>query len=214
MPARWWEAVVERYHVRLGMALAERWRLPRPIRECIERHHQERVEETTTADLVSAVAAADAVVRVLADDGRVDDEDAASIRALTQRDTDALARMVDRLPWILSALERDAGPAAAPAEKPRASERPPGVRLRIADADYEAVGFAPRQLLVRGDVPLPEELLLEVELDGDVAVRFHARVLLCWPEGGRFGAVLMPFALTGPALLHWQGLVAHGVASG
>src|SRR5512138_3126565 len=66
MPARWWEAVIERYHVRLGLALADRWRLPRAIRQCIERHHDERVDGIPAADLVAAVTAGDAVVRVLA----------------------------------------------------------------------------------------------------------------------------------------------------
>ena len=49
-------------------------------------------------------------------------------------------------------------------------------------------------------------------LDEPGAVPFHARVTLCWEEGGRHGILLMPFALGGPALLRWQGLapVAEG----
>jgi HD-like signal output (HDOD) protein len=213
MPARWWEAVVERYHVRLGLALADRWLLPPPVRDCIAHHHSERPDPFGAPGLVSAVTTCDAVVRVLADEGRVAEDDAASIRALTQGDADALARTVDRLPRLLATLETDPGPPAI-AVGPRAvRSRAPGVRIRIGGSVYEGVGFAPHQLIVRGDVPLPEELLLEVEVVRDPAVRFHARVLMCWPEDGRFGAVLMPFALSGPALLHWHGLVAYGTAS-
>jgi HD-like signal output (HDOD) protein len=213
MPARWWEAVVERYHVRLGLALADRWHLPRALRDAISMHHAARPDREGASEMVTAVSACDAVVRVLADDGRVTDEDATSIRALTQDDADALARTVDRLPRILGGLERDPLSPPAAARPSATRERSPGVLVRIADCIYDGVGFAAHQLIVRGDVPLPEELLLEVEGVRDPSLRFHARVLLCWPEDGRFGAVLMPFALSGPALLHWQGLVAYGGAS-
>ena len=40
---------------------------------------------------------------------------------------------------------------------------------------------------------------------------FHARVLLAWSEGEeRFGAILMPSALAGPATLDWKGRVPVG----
>jgi hypothetical protein len=87
------------------------------------------------------------------------------------------------------------------------------VRFRIAGREYQATGVGPHQLFVRGPVPLPEEALLEVEALHAPGLSFHARVLLCWPEDGRFGVLLMPFALTGPALLHWQGLVPAGGAA-
>jgi putative nucleotidyltransferase with HDIG domain len=213
MPLRWWEAVVERYHVRLGIALADRWGLAPTIRDAVALHHGGRAATPASADLVAALSVAGTVVRVLADQGRVAEEDAAAIRALDQPDADALARTVDRLPRLLAALERDDA-SRSPSTRPHPSRvRPRGVRLRIADTLYEATGFAAHQIVARGDVPLPEEMLLEVELVSDPPVRFHARVLLCWPEDGRFGVMLVPFALTGPALLHWQGLVTRATAS-
>jgi hypothetical protein len=42
---------------------------------------------------------------------------------------------------------------------------------------------------------------------------FHARVLLTWAEGERFGAILMPFALAGPATLDWKGRVPVGATA-
>jgi putative nucleotidyltransferase with HDIG domain len=213
MPLRWWEAVVERYHVRLGTALAEHWGLAPVLRDAVALHHGGTAGEVASAEMVANLQVADAVVRVLADQGRVAEDDAAAIRALDQSDADLLARTVDRLPHLIAALEREeaGGPASARPHPSRA--RPRGVRLRIADTLYEATGFAAHQIVARGDVPLPEELLLEVELLSDPPVRFHARVLLCWPEEGRFGVMLVPFALTGPALLHWQGLVTRATAS-
>jgi hypothetical protein len=125
------------------------------------------------------------------------------------------------LPGFLSSFERDPGGLADRAlldePKPAARWTPPaedrGARFRIAGQPYEATGFGPHQLFVRGPVPLPEEHLLEVEALHEGDLTFHARVLLCWPDGERFGALLMPFALTGPALLHWQGLVPAGGAA-
>ncbi|HSN89611.1 MAG TPA: HDOD domain-containing protein [Anaeromyxobacteraceae bacterium] len=212
MPMRWWEAVVERYHVRLGIALADRWGLSPVLRDAVALHHGGRPAHPASAGQLAALSVTGAVVRVLADQGRVAEEDAAAIRALDQGDADALARTVDRLPRLLAALEGEAS-CSSSARKHPARVRPRGVRIRIADTLYEATGFAAHQIVARGDVPLPEELLLEVELVSDPPTRFHARVLLCWPEDGRFGVVLVPFALTGPALLHWQGLVARATAS-
>jgi HD-like signal output (HDOD) protein len=213
MPMRWWEAVVERYHVRLGTALADRWGLAPAIRDAVALHHGGTASGSASAEMANALSVASSVVRVLADQGRVAEADAAVIRALDQPDADALARTVDRLPRLLASLEQDEASRSASARPHPARARPRVVRLRIADALYEATGFAPHQIVARGEVPLPEEMLLEVELVSEPPVRFHARVLLCWPEDARFGVMLVPFALTGPALLHWQGLVARATAS-
>jgi hypothetical protein len=70
-----------------------------------------------------------------------------------------------------------------------------------------ALGVGPHQLAIRGGFPLPEGSLLEVEVMEGCGFTFHARVLLAWPDRGAFGAVLMPFGLSGPALLDWQGLL-------
>jgi putative nucleotidyltransferase with HDIG domain len=213
MPMRWWEAVVERYHLRLGIALAERWGLAPVLRDAVALHHGGTAADPASVEMVNGLQMAGAVVRVLADQGRVAEEDAAAIRALDQADADALARTVDRLPHLIAALEREEGSGPSSSRPSLSRGRPRGVHLRIADTLYDATGFAAHQIVARGDVPLPEELLLEVELVSDPPVRFHARVLLCWPEAGRFGVMLVPFALTGPALLHWQGLVARATAS-
>ena len=87
------------------------------------------------------------------------------------------------------------------------------VYLHVGGGDFEATGFGPHQLHVRGTVPLPEGLLGEIEALSPRSFTVHARVLLSWSEGTRFGAVLMPFALTGPALLHWRALGPSGAES-
>lgn len=211
MAARWWESVVDRYHVDLGRAAARRWALPARLADAIALHHAPDHSAAADPELLDVVATADAIVRALADGTRVAGEDAATIRALSNDDTAALARTVEALPAFLASVERRV-PSRAPAP-PRRPAPTPGARVEIAGVDYEVVGFAPHQLVLRGPVPLPEGLLLEVSAPRDPAGGFHARVLMCWSDGDRFGAVMAPFALAGPAYLHWQGLVASRVRS-
>ncbi len=211
MSGRWWEAVVDRYHVELGQAIARRWALPGRLADAIALHHADDVSAAADPELLAVVMTSDVVVRALADGTRVSADDAASIRALSEADAAALAHTAEALPAFLSSIERRAARASAAApRRPAPPHR--DARLQIAGVDYAIVGFAPHQIVLRGPVPLPEGLLLEVG-----AVRepggFHARVLMCWPDGERFGAVIAPFALVGPAHLHWQGLVATRVRS-
>ncbi|HUL60682.1 MAG TPA: HDOD domain-containing protein [Anaeromyxobacteraceae bacterium] len=213
LSARWWDGVVERYHVEMGMAVARRWRLPPRLADVLEWHHGGPSEPSGSQRLLELVAIGDAVVRTLADGTHVRADDAALIRALSESDTDALARTIDGLPVLLGSFDVAVAPAA-PAPRPPTPRRPArDARLSIAGSEYQVVGFAPHQLVVRGAVPLPEGLLLEVAAPQDPDGAFHARVLMCWTEGDRFGAVLAPFALAGPAYLHWQGLVGSCIRS-
>jgi hypothetical protein len=75
------------------------------------------------------------------------------------------------------------------------------------------VGFAAHQLLVAGPAPLWEGALLEVEVLDRRRRAFHARVLAAWAEGARFGALLLPFGLSGPALADLGGGLPAGAAA-
>ncbi len=210
LSSRWWNAVVDRYHVELGVEVALRHGFPRRLLEVIAHHHEAPLDPSA-AGMLEVVVACDAVARAFADGTHVRAEDVTAIRALSERDVEVVARTVDGIPAFLGALERAGGRTAvprSPALGPRLAIEPPEARVRVAGVDYQVVGFAPHQIFIRGAVPLPEGLLLEVEVPRDPERVFHARVLMCWPEGERFGAVLAPFALAGPAYLHWQGLVA------
>jgi hypothetical protein len=84
-------------------------------------------------------------------------------------------------------------------------EQGPGLSLRIAERTFQVVGLAASQLVVRGPMPLPDETTLEIVTPGGVSAR--ARVLACWAEGPRFGAVLAPLPVAPLSLLRWRGRV-------
>jgi putative nucleotidyltransferase with HDIG domain len=211
MPARFWEAVVDHHHVALGRLLADRWQLPRVIADAITMHHLEEPAEAETPELVAVIAVCDRLVRLLDERSAVGEADVLAVQSLSEADTAALLRAIDAVPGFVAAFERDVPPAGrelleAPAPPP---SRAVGGALRLlaASVEYRVTGFAPHQLILSGPAPLPEGALLEVETLEVPPVRFHARIQLCWDEGPhRFGVVLMPFALSGPALMRWQGL--------
>ncbi|HVO17934.1 MAG TPA: HDOD domain-containing protein [Anaeromyxobacter sp.] len=222
MSAEFWNRVVDRHHVALGVTLAARWELPHLVIDAVALHHEETDQGAESPAILDVIRTVDPLVGLLRDRSHLQ----ASLDAvgkLTREDGEALRRVLRGLAGYLASFERDSGspdarllvrpPRPAPAWEapPRPEDR--RVRFRIAGQDYEATGFGPNQLFVRGPAPLPEEFLLEVEALHEPGLVFHARVLLCWPEGEVCGALLMPFALTGPALLHWQGLVPAGGAA-
>ncbi|HET8539942.1 MAG TPA: HDOD domain-containing protein [Anaeromyxobacter sp.] len=219
-PARW-DALVERWHVSLGLSLAARLRLPREVVDAIALHHGpgEAIDPDRSPGLVRIVRTAGAIVRALWDDPPAD-EDALAADDLDDAEADHLAAVVVALPSAVSALDRVAGAAARRGPSPAEAEgvvlhesKGEGVRVRVAGREYAAVGVAPHQLVLSGPAPLGEGALLEVELLERRGLVFHARVLLAWSEGERFGAILMPFALAGPATLDWHGRVPVGATA-
>jgi putative nucleotidyltransferase with HDIG domain len=218
MSAQFWTAVVDRHHVLLGATLAERWDLPVVVKDAIELHHDETSEDAESPEMLDVVRIVDPLVQLLRDRSYLQ-AGLQAVRALSEQDGEALRRTLRALPGFLASFEREPSSGDAsllePEERPTPQIQPEDsrVRYRIAGQEYDATGFGPHQLFVRGPVPLPEEMLLEVEALHVPGLVFHARVLLCWPEGSQSGALLMPFALTGPALLHWQGLVPAGGAA-
>jgi putative nucleotidyltransferase with HDIG domain len=209
-PADFWEAVVDRHHVRLGSILAERWGLPRLVADAIQHHHGECPPGTASARLVAAVKIVDAAVRLLGERAGVTANDLATLAGLTETETSALVRVLRILPAFVASLDRrvDAdGPPLLEGEATAHCRRSgQGVRMLIAGKEWVALGVGPHQLAVRGPVPLPQGLMLEVQhLNRDVS--FQARVLLAWQDRDAFGAVLMPFGLSGPSLLNWEGMV-------
>jgi len=216
MPSRFWEAVVDNHHLQLGALLAARWALPQVLVEAITLHHDQALGAAQHPEVVRTVALCDRLVRLLDEQSAVGMTDVTAIQELDEAETEALIRGIEVVPGFVAAFEREIPPpdrallqpAAAPVG--RAPRGPVGVR--VGGERYAVTGFARHQLVLKGKAPLPEGALLEVELDEQPPVHFHGRVLLCWEEAGRFGVVLMPFALAGPALLRWQGL--SGIAEG
>jgi len=218
MPASFWTAVVDRYHVDIGRTLAARWQLPEIVADAIALHHVPDAVPAREPGLLEIVRTVDPLVGLLSERSSLGPAEVSAITKLSEADTDALERTLQGLPAFLASLEQPAlpdehewleGPSRLP-QQPAGERR---VYLHVGGGDFEATGFGPHQLHVRGTVPLPEGLLVEIEALSPRSFTFHARVLLSWSEGTRFGAVLMPFALTGPALLHWRALVPAGAES-
>jgi putative nucleotidyltransferase with HDIG domain len=208
-PAHVWERVAERHHVVLGTALAARWELPAVVADAIAYHH-DHSDLAAAPEIVRVLAVIDPVVRLLGDRDHLDVSEASALASLTDPECDALARTIDLLPGIVAAFEREALPEPSPMlERPPAPavcEAAPGVRFRIGGAEHAARGFAAHQLVLSGPVPLPEGTLVECAPAAAPGATFHARVLASWPETAGYGSVLAPFALSGPALTHWQAL--------
>jgi putative nucleotidyltransferase with HDIG domain len=211
---RRWEMLAERWHIALGLAIAERHELPPSLVEVIAFHHPDRarVDGEEVSPLLRIVRSVDGLVAVLlqgADSAAaVEDADLTSAEAV--RLSEAVTRMLDHV----SSLERQPrsrGTAPAAAPQPALHEpRGDGVRLRLAGREYCAVGFAPHQLLVSGPAPLGEGALLEVQILDRRRAPFHARVLTAWQDGARFGAILLPLALSGPSLAELGGTLPKG----
>jgi putative nucleotidyltransferase with HDIG domain len=218
MSAPFWNRVVDRHHVALGMALANRWDMPQVVKDAIALHHEETSEGAEWPKMLEVVRTVDPLVSLLRDRSFLQ-AGLSAVSALSTVDSEALRRVLRGLPGFLASFERDPGDSGDDLLErperpvPRFQPEDRRVRFRIAGREYEATGFGPHQLFVRGPAPLPEELLLEVEALHIPGFVFHARVLLCWRDGEECGALLMPFALTGPALLHWHGLVPVGGAA-
>jgi hypothetical protein len=216
MPSRFWEAVVDTHHLRLGALLARRWNLPPVLAESMTLHHEDPPQGAQHPEMVRTVAICDRLARLLDDQVAVSGGDVSAIQSLSEEETDAVIRAIEVVPGFVAAFERDTPPADGqllePAPRPAARPLRLPLRLRVGEVSYAVTGFAPQQLILSGPRPQPEGALLEVELLEERPSRFHARVLLCWEEAGHFGLVLMPFALGGPALLRWQGLA--GMAEG
>lgn len=211
-PMGTWERVVERWHLALGAAVAERLTLPRPVFEAIAFHHPERARVDRPSPLLRVVRSVDVLVRVIegGDSGQ-----AVEGAELTAREATRIAHAVDRVEAHVASLERRpaAAPAGDPARAPLAPLHEPrgdGVRLRVAGSEYAAVAFARHQLVVRGPVPLGEGALLEVEVLDRRRAPFRARVLTSWAEGARFGAILLPLGLSGPSLAELGGTLPAG----
>jgi HD-like signal output (HDOD) protein len=222
VPLSRWERLAERWNVPLGLAFARPRRLPAEITEAIAAFDCDGAAAQAPSPLVAIVRSVDALLAVLAG---ADPADALDLARLSDSEADLLSRALDRAGASLDALERLAparardhralaGAAGLPRSPASRRERKgAGVRVLLAGREYAAVGFAAHQLVVSGPAPLWEGALLEVELLDRPRRAFHARVLAAWAEGDRFGALLLPFGLSGPVLADIGGVLPAGAAA-
>ena len=73
---------------------------------------------------------------------------------------------------------------------------------------YRILGVASTHFMVNGASPLPENLLLELEVGCQPPLNGFASVKLAWPDQGGFTMLVQPYALSGAALDRWKQIVA------
>jgi len=219
MPLEHWLRVVDRYHVELGLVLAAKWDLPQLVSDVISLHHSDG-QGAVEPRMVELVMASDEVVRLLGESISLTPEDLGALSLLTGAECEVVARVLCRLPAFIASFEGDgaAMPAgqslvepAQPPEEGLAGPRPVSFPVEIAAGRekrlYRAMGIATNNLMVHGAAPLPENVLLQIELRSEPPLSCWASAKVSWPENGGHTVLLQPFALNGEAHQVWKELL-------
>jgi HD-like signal output (HDOD) protein len=216
-----WTEIVERLHVRVGSAMARAWRLPDLLVDVIS-HHHEVAAAPAHEGLLPVVKASDDVVALLTTSPSVTSDDLAKVASIAPAERERVAHAVELVPELVAAFEPPAQGAASPAEpsavaRPEAvaapAGEPPMFRISIQVArrarEYAVSAISGDLLLATGDEPLPENRLVEVQLNGaPEPFRMWALVQGSRPEGQAFAVELRPFALNAVERKAWERLTA------
>jgi len=218
-PLEEWVAVVDRYHVELGLVLAAQWELPAVVSDVVSRHHADDGAGAVEPRLVELVAATDEVVALISGRTWITREDLGAVSALDAPECELVFRVLERLPAFIASFE---GAGTAPAEEPSLIEAesadhflsgPTPVAFGVTvvvnreTRTYRAMGIATTNLMVTGAKPLPENVLMELKVASTPPLTCWATAKLSWPEGEGHTVLLQPFALNGPAQAIWKDLV-------
>jgi putative nucleotidyltransferase with HDIG domain len=218
-PLEAWVEVVERYHVELGLVLAAKWELPQLVTDVISLHHEADPAGAAEPRLVEVIAATDEVVSLLRDRTWLTPEDLGAVAGLTATECELVARVLDRLPGFIASFE---GSAAQPPPTPSLIEAetldhfltgptpvsfPVKITIGREVKCYQAMGIATANIMVSGDAPLAENVLMQLELASTPPLTCWATAKLAWPEGKRWTVLLQPFALNGSTQAAWKELV-------
>ncbi|ACG73067.1 metal dependent phosphohydrolase [Anaeromyxobacter sp. K] len=220
-----WAAIAERFHVEMGVVMAARWELPPVLADVVAQHHAERIGAAADPRYVETVAAVDEVVRLLADRTSVAADDLAEAALLDAAERPLVVRAIEVLPGFVAAFERpeawkaDVGAsliAPPPGPAPSAGHPLPYLMtLRLGGTehvfDIRAMGGA--QCVVSGPRALPENVLLEMKIACDPALRGFATVKLAWAEHGRSLMLVQPYGLPAEALARWKALFEGAAAA-
>lgn len=204
-PAEVWNGIVERLHVGVGVATAERWRLPPLVAEVIGAHHGKGAR-CGDPGLLEVVAVSDEVVALMLAATAVTAADLEAVRGVRSADERAaLERVVEGVPEFVAAFETPA--AAAFVASPRVEApgrtleggRPVrfGVSVRVARRPrlYSAVEVHPDALVLTGEEPLPEKRLLEAKIYAQEPFTAWVMTRHCVRAADGFRVEIQPFAL-------------------
>jgi hypothetical protein len=216
-----WLGLLARHHVAAGHLLAQRWGLPAVVADVIAFHHEPDASACADPGILAVVRAADEVVPLLAGSPRVTTADLLALPGLrTERERDAVLRVVDRIAGFVTAIETG---SRAPHEAPSAVKRPHtvlapgerpvdfGVTLTAGGRSerYAAVAIATNGLVVLGPGPVRENLLVHVTLETRPrALRLWAAPRLCREEGATHRIELRPFGLSSELRDAWDAAYA------
>jgi putative nucleotidyltransferase with HDIG domain len=220
-----WVGLVERYHVELGLVLAARWELPPLVSDVISLHHQPDPVGAADPRFVEMIAAVDEVVALLNDRTWLTPEDLGAISGLSAGECDLVSRLLERLPTFIASFEGDR--AAASAVPSLIEGKPVGhfltgptpvtfpviITVGRENRVYRAMGIAANNLMVTGEAPLPENVLLQLQLGSSPPLTCWGTAKLSWPEGLGFTVLLQPFALSARGQEVWKELVRQTAAS-
>ena len=222
-PESFWNTILERWHVRLGLALAARWKLPEVFRDTIWHHHTEEPGDSKHAAMIAVIRASDKVVELIGAYASVGGEELSQIAGLSPAERAALVLALPSLPGLIGAFEQEQAPARvvsmveAPETTVPAGFRPlqstvnqvnPGKR-----GPFGMFGISLNGWVMRGREPLPENQLLEAQVLLEPPLRLWAKTTLCKSEGGGFVIECKPFALNGPAKTVWYALFRKAEAA-
>ncbi len=223
MPLEHWLRVMERYHVELGLVLAARWRLPQLVSDVISLHHADDTSPASEPRVVELVAATDEVIGLLSDHIWLTPEELGAISALDAPECELVSRVLDRLPAFIASFESGAAapsttPSLIAAETPEAFVAGPAsvsfpvtVVVNREQRQYTATGIAPKNLMVKGAGPLPENVLMELKMGSFPPLTCWATAKVAWPESGSYSVLLQPFALSGASQAAWKALASRTI---
>lgn len=221
LPLEGWLEVVDRYHVELGLVLAAKWELPEDVSDVISLHHAEDWRGAAAPRMVELVIATDEVVRLLGEAIYLTPEDLGTVSTLTAPECELVSRVLDRLPAFIASFEGEGMPPASgqslvapdPASAddemtgPTPVDFPVLVTVGREKREFRAMGIATANLMVNGPQPLPENVLLQVEMRSEPPIPCWATAKLSWPENGGHTVLLQPFALNGKSHDVWKDLL-------
>jgi HD-like signal output (HDOD) protein len=215
-PAEVWHAIVERLHVPVGVATAERWRLPPLVAEVMAAHHG-APGRCGDPRLLEAVTASDAVVELMLASTAVTAADLERVRGLrSAEERSAIERIVEGVPEFVAAFETPAAAAfvASPTvEVPAttlAGGRPVRIGVSVSVARrprlFTAVEVHPEGLVLTGEEPLPEKRLLEAKIYAEEPFTAWVMSRLCTRTAAGFRVEVQPFALGAELRALWAKL--------
>lgn len=222
-----WLAVMDRYHVELGMVMAARWDLPPVISDAISLHHAAEVTAASEPMIVKTVATVDRVLALLETHTRLGVEELAELGELGQHEREVMVRTIEGLPGFIAAFENsdvwkgDAGsglvaapPASArPVTGPKPKAYPVVLKLGEREHSFQLLGIGATHCMIAGKSAVPENLLMELKVACEPPVKGYASVKLAWPEQGGWTLLVQPFGLTEGAQSRWKQLGAEADAA-